>query len=581
MSLTANFLAELQSTTFQGNLVISIDGTYFSQYQPDSGLVIDADKTGLVDNAKINGVTLDIRRANTPIATISFDLLDKDAIVSSFMGASDNSLQNAEVKLYFGFITGSFDFTDYALLGVTRINSITKEANGYKFRSKEVTDLIQRTLLNTASILDGPITNIQTTIDLIDASNFPTSGRIKVNDEFMQYSGKSGNQLTGVARGDLASTAKEGDDGDTVFLVTEKDAESMDIILDVLLNDLAIDPTLINQTSFIDLRDVEFNGEDNFILHIYDVDNALKWLEERILEATNTRLFSVNGVITIGLLDQVPKFDDLPEINEDHTQSVPSWKLSSDKLVNKIIVKWGFSEGTQKFTKTSIFTDDDSIAIFDERKALTLKLYGVFSSSIVTNRANRLLARFSTPKAQVKAKTHFNRFGINIADNVRLTHRYLPQEGGSLGFSDTLEVMSKSVSGLHSGATITFGLEFSSYSGIRIGLISPSPKLNLAIIDQKTFTVPDGSCYGVGYRCVLFDNVNNTYFSDPVNEITKIEGNVLTFKDEWTTTLGTNVSLYFTDYDNASGDQKAIYAWTAPNTGVFEIDGSKAYQIIF
>ena len=425
MSLSANFLTELQNTTFQGNLVVSIDGTYFSQYQPNSGLVIDADKLGLVDNAKINGVTLDIRKANTPIATVDFDLLDKDAIISSFMGASDNSLQNAEVKLYFGFMTGSFDFTDYALLGVTRINSIRKEANGFKFRSKEVTDLMQRALLNTSDVLDGPITNIQTTIDLIDASNFPASGRIKINDEFMQYSGKTINQLTGVARADLTSTASEADDGDTVFLVTEKDAASMDILLAVLLTDLAIDPTLIDQTSFTDLRDNEFNGEDNFVLYIYDIDNALHWLEDKILEATNTRLFSINGAITIGLLDQVPKFDALPEINEDHTTAVPSWKLSSDKLVNKIIVKWGFNEGTQKFTKTSTFTDDASIAIFDERKPLTLKLYGVFSSSIVTNRANRLLARFSTPKAQVKAKTHFNRFAINIADNIRLTHRLL------------------------------------------------------------------------------------------------------------------------------------------------------------
>lgn len=581
MSLTANFLDELDSPIFRGNVVVSIDGTYFSQYQPDSGLTVDSDKLGLVDNAKINGVALDIRKANTPIATINFDLLDKDAVVSSFIGASSNSLQNAEVKLYFGFMTGSFDFSDYVLLGITRINRINKEANGFKFASKEVTDLMQRALLNVGNNLDGPINNTQTTIDLVDASNFPTSGRIKINDEFIQYSGKLGNQLTGVARGDLTSTAEEADDGDDVLLVTEKEAQSMDIILDVLLNDLAIDPALIDQTSFTDLRDNEFNGEDDFTLYIYNVSNALKWLEERILEATNTRLFSVNGVITIGLLDQVPKFEDLPEINEEHTQSVPRWSLTSDKIVNKIIVKWAYNEGTQKFTKTSTFTDNDSVATFDERTPLTLNLYGVFSSSIVANRANRLLARFSTPKAQIKAKTHLNRLGINIAENVRLTHRYLPQEGGSLGFSDTLEVMSKSVSGLHRGASITFGLEFSSYTGIRIGLISPSPKLDLAITDQRTFTVPDGSCYGLGYRVVLFDNVNNIYFSDPVNEIIEINGNVLTMKDNFITTLGPNVSLYFANYDNASGDQRAKYAWSAPNTGVFEIDGSKAYQIIF
>jgi len=581
VSLTANFLTELQNKTFRGNLVISIDGTYFSQYQPESGLVVDTDKLGLVDTVKINGVTLDIRKANTPIATIGFRLLDKNAVLSSFIGTSSNSLQNAEVKLYFGFMTGSFDFNDYVLLGVTRINSVSKKPNYYDFTSKEVTDLVQAPLININDVLDGVITDVQTTIDLIDASNFPNSGSVKIGSEFMQYSGKTLNQLTGVARGDLTSTPSLHDDGDTVSLVTKKEAKSMDIALDVILNDLSIDPALVDQDSFTDLRDNDFNGEDDYTLQVYDVSNALKWLEERILEATNTRLFSVNGKITIGLLDQVPKFDNLPEIDESHIEGNPSWKISSDKIVNRIVIKWGWNEGTQKFTKTSTFTDDDSITIFGERKTLTVKLYGVYTQSIVNNRANRLLNRFSTPKAQVKVKTHFNRFFINIADNTRLTHRFLPQEGGTLGFSDTLEVMSKGVAGLHVGASINFGLEFSSYSGIRIGLIAPSPKLDLTITDQKTFLVPDGSCYGVGYRCILFDNINNVYLGDPINTVAEINGNELTFTDDFVTPLGSNISLYFTDYDNANGDQRAKYAFTAPNTGVFDVDNSKAYQIIF
>lgn len=581
MALTANFLAELQNLNFRGNLVVSVDGTYFSQYLPDAGLVIDTNKIGLVDNAKINGVTLDIRRANTPIATISFDLLDKDAIVSSFMGASDNQLQGAEVILFFGFMTGSFDFSDYAKLGTTRLRSTTKEANGYKFRTKEVTDLIQTKLLNTSDNLDGPISDVATTLNLVDATNFPASGRLKIGTEFLQYSGKVLNQLTGVARGDLTSTAASHDDGDDVFFVTKKDAASMDIALDVLLNDLGIAPALIDQTSFTDLRDNEFNGEDNFVLYIYDIDNGLKWLEDSILESTNTRIFSVNGVITVGLLDQVPRFDALPEIDETNIQRTPSWRLSSDKLINKIIVKWAFNEGTQKYTKTTTFTDADSIAIFGERKALKPKFPGVFSASIVSNRATRLLGRFSTPKAQVKVRTHFNRFNINVADNVRLTHRFLPAQGGSLGFIDTLEVMSKSVSGLQSDSSITFGLEFSSYSGVRIGLIQPSPKLNLAITDQKTFTVPDGSCYGVGYFLTLWDNVNNIPFTDAPNEVASIVGNVLTMKDDFVTVLGSNVSLYFADYEKSSGNQRAEYAYTAPDTNIFSIDGSKAYQILF
>lgn len=47
----------------------------------------------------------------------------------------------------------------------------------------------------------------QTTVDLTSAASFPTSGRIKIENEYIAYTGKSTNTLTGCTRGDLASTA--------------------------------------------------------------------------------------------------------------------------------------------------------------------------------------------------------------------------------------------------------------------------------------------------------------------------------------------------------------------------------------
>ena len=581
MALSANFLAELANSNFRTNIVVSIDGTFFSKYQPDAGLVVDNNKIGLIDRANINGVTLDIRKANTPIASIGFSILDKNAVFSTFMGASPNQLQEAEVNIHMGFMTGSFDFVDYALLGTTRINNIKKQPNIYSISTKEVTDKMQRELLNTNNTLNGSINDIAGTLELNDATDFPVSGRIKIDKEFILYSGKTLNQLTGLSRGDLVSDATDHDDGDKVSLVTKKDDVAINILLDILLTDLAIDAALIDADSFTDLRDDDFSGDPNQVLYIYDIENALNWMETRLLESTNTRLFSVNGKITIGLLDQAPKFDPVPEINEDHIQGTPQWSIGSDKIVNKVIVQWLFIEGTQKFTRTSTFRDTDSIATYEERTPLTIQLYGVSSSSVVSNRANRILGRNSTPKAKIKLKTHFEKFDINVADTVRVTHRYLPQSGGTLGFNDTLEVMSKGVGGLATSPSISFGLEFTSYTGIRIGLISPSPKLDLAITNQKIFEVPNGTCYGVGYRLLLFDNVNNIYFNDALNTIEEINGNIITMADNWVTILGANVSLYFANYDDSNGDQRAQFAYTAPDTNVFLIDNSKAYEIIF
>ena len=54
------------------------------------------------------------------------------------------------------------------------------------------------------------------TITLTDASNFPTSGKIRIGSEKITYTGKSSNNLTGCARGTNSTTATTHADGSTV-----------------------------------------------------------------------------------------------------------------------------------------------------------------------------------------------------------------------------------------------------------------------------------------------------------------------------------------------------------------------------
>ncbi|MBI5309004.1 MAG: hypothetical protein HZB37_11930, partial [Planctomycetes bacterium] len=55
--------------------------------------------------------------------------------------------------------------------------------------------------------LDAAITAAQTTLNLIDASRFPASGSIGIDNEDITYTGKNGNQLTGLVRGVNSTTA--------------------------------------------------------------------------------------------------------------------------------------------------------------------------------------------------------------------------------------------------------------------------------------------------------------------------------------------------------------------------------------
>jgi hypothetical protein len=69
-----------------------------------------------------------------------------------------------------------------------------------------------------ANQLNGNISNSDTTITLLDASSFPTSGTILINNELITYSGVSSNDLTGCTRGTNGTTAASHTSGDTVIL---------------------------------------------------------------------------------------------------------------------------------------------------------------------------------------------------------------------------------------------------------------------------------------------------------------------------------------------------------------------------
>lgn len=80
------------------------------------------------------------------------------------------------------------------------------------------TQYIGRTYLTT---LNGSITASDNTVELTDASNFPTSGYAAIAGAFyyevIQWTGKSSNQLTGVTRGKYSSTAATHQSGENIY----------------------------------------------------------------------------------------------------------------------------------------------------------------------------------------------------------------------------------------------------------------------------------------------------------------------------------------------------------------------------
>ena len=74
----------------------------------------------------------------------------------------------------------------------------------------QVNDVLEAYISSTGAAngtLSSALTSSATTISLTDASGFASSGTIQIGLEFITYTGKSSNDLTGATRGARGSTA--------------------------------------------------------------------------------------------------------------------------------------------------------------------------------------------------------------------------------------------------------------------------------------------------------------------------------------------------------------------------------------
>jgi len=592
-----SFSNEVEKKQLSLNTVVKVGDEYYATRQVDSGLTIPSTNL-ILDDLNVNGTTLDIRTISTPVGGVNFKLKDEEEYITSKIMADANIFIEKEVEVYVGFNTGSFDFADYKNIANVRINAVTKITNGYSIKAKEVTSLISNPTYNVNDKLAIQIIPASTTLDLEDASNFPSQGLIKINNEFIRYNGIDEDTLLNLTRSQVGTSPATHALGSEVFLVTEiiaqnpidamlqllisKDGDGTLGVYDVYPKGLAIPEALIDVARFEEIRDDNFLGEQ-FTLYMFNQNDTLRFIEAELLRATNSRIFSKDGKISISLLDQVEAGADVPEISEDSIIDTPTWTLGSDKLVNVINIRWDFDDASGVFRRKTTFKDDDSIAVFGEKKPLNLRFKGVKDSlnggAIVGDRGQRLLLRLSTPRGKIKVRAHFDVSEVSIGDKILLTHRFLPKQGGGLGIADQLEVLSKNID--IKNARVTYNLEYTSFTGIRLAFIGPSPLIT-QVINQRTFKVPDASCYKVGHALRLYDDSISDYLPDSVNLIENIDSNTntITMANDFTTALSTSLRIKMATYPFADSNQKGRYTFIGENVGEFS-DGSKSYQIVF
>lgn len=569
-------LAELK---FQGNVVIRFGGQYYAIREPDSGLSIPRAQQRLVRSLVVNPTTIDPKRVTTTIASYSFTLVDKDGIISRVVKDDGRDAIGQDLELWIGRTGVGMSFADYKVMPQTKISRCSRIDGGWSFASKESTDRLNRPIYETTVRLSGDIVALTTTIISKDAiTDFPSSGYFVLDDEVISYASKNDGTKTfsGCARGEFGTIpAAHEDDTDLKIAETVTD-NPLNIILkiltsgsgvgsyDTLVDGLAIDPSLVDVAGIESLRDEIFDG-DEFSFALFDIDRALTFIETELLQPCNLRFtYANNGKLTLALLDRSQFVEDLNVIDHDSLVGEPDLVVDDQKIVNRIEISFGYDWGTKKYAFRKSYRDEDSITDYGKSASdLSFSFKGTDDEAFVDDFAAAMLERLSTPKPEVQVASFISKSTLNVGGKARLETTKLPDSSGELNFAADMEVVKRSINFQTGEVRLT--LVYTSNTDTRLGYFSPADYID-SVTSQSIIELPAGrgSYYRVGWKMRLRNIPGNAFETDPVNTITAIDGDEITFENAWTTVLSTDHKIVFAEYDQVAPSQKR-YAFFSPN----------------
>lgn len=627
----ANYVDEVISEKkFISNIVIKIGANYFCTRQPDSGLVVTSPYDKMVGSLMLNPSTIDIKKVNTTIASYSFKLLDKNGIISNLVLGNGVNLIGQDVTIWLGrsrrlSTHTANDFSGYYQLPITRIKKIEHADNSYTFNTTEEIEKISRPIYAANSALLTDILAATTTIIMRDAIDaFPAAGNVRVNNEIFSYTTKNNTTKTfsGIIRGELGTTAAN-HTANTVCYQSETITDNpLNILLkliisnggtgtyDTLKDGLGILNTLVDISEIESIRDNLFLTT-SIKLEFSNVDSALKFIENEILQPFNLRLtYAKNAKLSLVVLDRAVFSPVVSSITENSITSYPRWTVDDTKIVNKLKINWDYNEATGKYLSYTEFTDAASIATYDLRNPLTFSFKGIKASldgaALIAEYARVLFARFSTPVAEVDLKTQIDQSLKNIGSKIYLESSKIPSPTGGLAFASDMEVIKRAINYQTNEASLTFA--FTSFTKFRSGYIAPSDRI-LYIEAQNKVGILYGRAakYRVGWFLRLWNESTSSYEVDAPNEILSFNLNenrvlldsgfglllddgtellydqnpsdLITFRNNWTTTLTLNHRLKFANYGEIGAEQKR-YAFIS-NLGNNFSDSKPTYKVTY
>jgi hypothetical protein len=319
--------------------------------------------------------------------------------------------QNRTVRVYQGFLTdegmvdeSSLKVRTYVLDSVTgpdgggKVTGVAKDPLRITAKERSKFPIATKCALTVAA------TNVATTLTVDDTTDFDASGFLRIEDEIIQYSGKTATTFTGCTRGVAGTTAAAHDvDNNCQRTVQFNATDAVEVIYSVLAG-AGVHTQFMDKTAWHTACDdwIELGAITAYVSAPEDVDKLLAG----ICEAWLLILYYDDETSKI-ILEPVrpPTAGEIINLTDDDNILVGKLTTSekTDQRINEVWLNYGVidwsqeaKEGNLLFTRITISADAQSAPEYDDvvPRSINSRWLGAVSDAQVTAVSTRYLLRF-------------------------------------------------------------------------------------------------------------------------------------------------------------------------------------------
>lgn len=421
----------------------------------DAGLML-YNRTGVSRYLQIpKGIASQLRQ-DTGIPSVggfSVVLQDRNGAVTTLIS---QGIGGKLITLSTGFDDIREDDYQTILTGLISDYQLTPDLAGYELKVQDPQTFLNDSVCETASTaLDGAISDSDATITVDDTTYFLSSGTcyLRIEDEWISFTGKTGTTFTGCTRGVLGSTNVAHADGIPVGEMLRLTGHPIDIAIALCTNTdktgLSMDASLVDSTALAALK-TSIGASYSMEFRILSRFNALEFIAQELLAPiscrpviTNAGKFSAVEFAEPNSGDSVGTITDDVICKDRSGRPMIGWAGNFPYLANVQNYNYDIDEIKDQFASHFEDQDDLSVALYGkypnsiDSRGLRANLSG--TSTLIQDRTTALLERYAFGAPLVNARTFLSKLTIEAGDIISLTSAFLTNRAiGTRGITSGL-----------------------------------------------------------------------------------------------------------------------------------------------